>query len=166
MAEVAREAGVSKALLHYYFSTRQELVRAAFAYSSDLWDEGVRHRLARAANGAAKVELYLLASVDSSEPYNEQRALWNEVWSSLRVDSELRPLVHDAYQAWMQRLISLIEEGRGDGSVPGEVSASRAGRRLAVFADGLDSMLYLGLTDGRKARRLLRESIELELGAR
>lgn len=166
MAEVAREAGVSKALLHYYFATRQELVRAAFAYSSDLWDEGVRRRLERAPNGAAKVELYLLASVDSSEPYNEQRALWNEVWSSLRVDSELRPLVHDAYRAWMQRLISLIEEGRGDGSVPKEVSASRAGRRLAVFADGLDSMLYLGLTDGRKARRLLRESIELELGAR
>ncbi len=164
MAEVAREAGVSKALLHYYFTTRQELVRAAFAYSSDVWDEGVRARLARAPNGAVRVELYLLASVDSSEPYNEQRALWNEVWSSLRVDSDLRPLVQDAYRAWMQRLVSLIDEGRSDGSVPKEVSARRAGRRLAAFADGLDSMLYLSLTDRRKARRLLRESIERELG--
>jgi AcrR family transcriptional regulator len=166
MAEVAREAGVSKALLHYYFSTRQELVRAAFAHSSELWDQGVQVRLDRAANGAAKVELYLLASVDSSEPYNEQRALWNEVWSSLRVDSELRPLVQDAYNAWMRRLVSLIEEGRSDGSVPKEVSARRAGRRLAVFADGLDSMLYLSLTDRRKARRLLRESIGRELRVR
>lgn len=163
MAEVAREAGVSKALLHYYFSTRQELVRAAFAYSSDLWDEGVRGRLARAPDGAAKVELYLLASVDSSEPYNEQRALWNEVWSSLRVDSELRPLVQDAYRAWMQRLVALIEEGRNDGSISNEVSARQAGRRLAAFADGIDSMLFLGLTDRAKARRLLRESIEREL---
>ena len=163
MAEVAREAGVSKALLHYYFSTRQELVRAAFAYSSDVWDEGVRARLARAPSGAARVELYLLASVDSSEPYNEQRALWNEVWSSLRVDSDLRPLVQEAYRAWMQRLVALIEEGRSDGSVPKEVSARRAGRRLAALADGLDSMLYLNLTDRRKARRLLRESVEQEL---
>jgi AcrR family transcriptional regulator len=165
MAEVAREAGVSKALLHYYFSTRQELVRAAFAYSSDLWDEGVRGRLDRAPNGAAKVEVYLLASLDSNEPFNEQRALWNEVWSSLRVDSDLRPLVQDAYRAWMQRLIALIEEGRSDGSVPKDVSARQAGRRLAVFADGLDSMLYLSLTDRAKARRLLRESIERELTA-
>jgi len=166
MAEVAREAGVSKALLHYYFSTRQELVRAAFAHSSDLWDKAVSARLERAPSGAAKVELYLLASIDSSEAFNEQRALWNEVWSSLRVDSELRPLVYDAYRSWMERLVSLIEEGRSDGSVSKDVSAARAGRRLAVFADGLDSMLYLGLTDGRKARGLLRESIEQELGAR
>ncbi len=166
MAEVAREAGVSKALLHYYFSTRQELVRAAFAYSSDLWDDGVRGRLDRAPSGLARVELYLLASVDSSEPYNEQRALWNEVWSSLRVDSELRPLVQDAYRSWTQRLVSLIEEGRSDGSVPKEVSARRAGERLAAFADGLDSMLYLGLTDRRKARRLLRESVERELATK
>jgi AcrR family transcriptional regulator len=165
MAEVAREAGVSKALLHYYFSTRQELVRAAFAHSSELWDEGVRGRLERAPNGAAKVELYLLASVDSSEPYNEQRALWNEVWSSLRVDSDLRPLVHDAYRAWMQRLVALIEEGRNDGSVAKDVSARRAGERLAAVADGLDSMLYLGLTDRRKSRRLLRECIERELAS-
>jgi AcrR family transcriptional regulator len=166
MAEVAREAGVSKALLHYYFSTRLELLRAAFAYSSDLWDAGIRGRLDRAPNGAAKVELYLLASMDSSEPFNEQRALWNEVWSSLRVDSELRPLVRDAYRAWEAKLVSLIEQGRGDGSVPQEVVARAAGRRLAAVADGLESMLYLGLTDRRKARLLLRESLEQELARR
>ncbi len=163
MAEVAREAGVSKALLHYYFSTRLELLRAAFAYSSDLWDAGIQGRLERAPNGAAKVELYLLASMDSSEPFNEQRALWNEVWSSLRVDSELRPLVQEAYRGWMRRLVALIEEGRNDGSVPKEVSAQHTGRRLAAFADGLDSMLYLEIIDRAKARRLLRESVEREL---
>ena len=33
MASVADEAGVSKALVHYYFATRQELLRSAFAFS-------------------------------------------------------------------------------------------------------------------------------------
>ena len=64
MANVALEAGVSKALLHYYFSTRQELVRAAFVFSSDRWDEAVAARLARVPNGAGRVELYLFSSVD------------------------------------------------------------------------------------------------------
>ena len=166
MAEVAREAGVSKALLHYYFSTRQELLRAAFAFSSDLWDEAVRPQLERAPNGARKVELFLLASVDSDEPYSDQRALWNEVWSSLRVDSELRPLVSNAYRAWVKQLVGLIEEGKRDGSVPAEIAARPTGRRLAAVADGLDSMLYLGLTDRRQARQLLRESLERELTPR
>ena len=166
MAEVAREAGVSKALLHYYFSTRQELLRAAFAFSSDLWDEAVRQQLERAPTGARKVELFLLASVDSDEPYSEQRALWNEVWSSLRVDSDLRPLVSNAYRAWVKQLVGLIEEGKRDGSVPAEIAARPTGRRLAAVADGLDSMLYLGLTDRRQARQLLRESLERELAPR
>jgi len=166
MAEVAREAGVSKALLHYYFSTRQELLRAAFAFSSDLWDEAVRAQLARAPSGAKRVELFLLASVDSDEPYGERRALWNEVWSSLRVDSELRPLVRDAYRAWVKQLVVLIEQGKSDGTVSVEIASRAAGRRLAAVADGLDSMLYLGLTDRRQARQLLRESIERELTAR
>lgn len=166
MAGVAGEAGVSKALLHYYFSTRQELLRAAFAFSSELWDDAIKVQLARAPNGAKRVELYLLASVDSSQPYDEHRALWNEVWSSLRVDSDLRPLVRDAYRDWMTRLVSLLEEGRRDGSVPREVSARAAGRRLAAQADGLDSMLYLDLVDRRKVRQLLRESLERELAPR
>jgi AcrR family transcriptional regulator len=163
MAGVASEAGVSKALLHYYFQTRQELLRAAFAFSSDRWDEAVNAQLAREPNGAKQVELYLLASVDSNEPYDLHRALWNEVWSSLRVDSDLRPLVLDAYRAWLNRLVSLIEEGCRDGSIQTGVNARAAGLRLAAVADGLDSMLYLGLVDRRKVQQLLRESLEREL---
>jgi AcrR family transcriptional regulator len=163
MASVAMEAGVSKALLHYYFATRQELMRAAFAFSSELWDDAVVAGLAKAPNGAKRVERYLLASIDPSEPFGEHRAMWNEVWSSLRVDSELRPLVRTTYLDWVARLVSLIEEGQRDGSLPKELDARRAGRRLAAVADGLESMLYLGVAERRLARRLLRESLEREL---
>jgi AcrR family transcriptional regulator len=165
MAEVAREAGVSKALLHYYFSTRLELLRAAFAYSSDLWEAGIRGRLDRAPNGAAKVELYLLASMDSSEPFNEQRALWNEVWSSLRGDAELRPLLQDRYRGWADRIVHLLEEGMADGSVPRALDAREAGWRLAATADGLDSILYLGLLDRAAAAHLLASAVRRELEA-
>lgn len=163
MASVAAEAGVSKALLHYYFATRQELMRAAFAFSSAVWDDAIAAELAKAPSGAKRVERYLLASIDPSEPFGEHRALWNEVWSSLRVDSELRPLVRTTYLDWVARLVALIEEGQRDGSLPKELDARRAGRRLAAVADGLESMLYLGVADRRLARRLLRESLEREL---
>jgi AcrR family transcriptional regulator len=165
MASVAREAAVSKALVHYYFATRQELLRAAFAYSGERWGDAVAGDLARAPTGAKRVERFLLASVDPATPFGEHRALWNEVWSSLRVDAELRPLVHDAYQAWVGEVVRLIDEARKDGSVSSAVDARTAGWRLAAVVDGLDSMLYLGLVDRSRARRLVRQSMELELGA-
>ncbi len=163
MASVAREAGVSKALVHYYFATRQELLRAAFAYSSERWDDAIERELARASTGAQRVERYLLASVDPSGPYGEHRALWNEVWSSLRVDEDLRPLVERTYRTWLERLVELIDGGREDGSIPRAVDARAVGWRLGAIADGLDSMLYLDLVDRRLARRLVRQSLEREL---
>ena len=36
IGSVAQEAGVSRTLVHYYFTTRQELLRATFAYAEDL----------------------------------------------------------------------------------------------------------------------------------
>ena len=82
-------------------------------------------------------------------------ALWDEVWSSLRLDDELRPFVDRSYRAWIDRLVALIEQGRGDGSISESVRAAESGWHLAAVADGVDSMLYLGLIGRRPCRRRL-----------
>ena len=133
MASVAEEAGVSKALVHYYFATRQELLRNAFAFSERRWHTAVDDELARLPTGAARVERMLLVSVEPDLAFSEQRALWNEVWSSLRSDDDLRPLVERSYRAWLARIVDLIEEGRADGSV-GSRGRARC-RRVAARRD-------------------------------
>jgi AcrR family transcriptional regulator len=163
MAAVASEAGVSKALVHYYFPTRQDLLRSAFAYSGEHWNESIARELERAHDGVERVERFLIASVDTTGSYGEHRALWNEVWSSLRVDEELRPLVRDVYRRWVQRLQGLIEEAQAEDAAASADPASAAWR-LAAVVDGIDSMLYLGLVGRVKARRLVRESVQRELG--
>ena len=166
MASVADEAGVSKALVHYYFATRQELLRNAFAFSEERWHTAVNAELAEVTTGAARVERMLLVGVEPDLAFSEQRALWNEVWSSLRSDDDLRPLVERSYRAWLGRVVNLIEEGRADGSIPGAVEATPVGWRLAAVADGLDSLLYLGLVDREQARGLMRGAIGRELETR
>jgi len=165
MASVAEEAGVSKALVHYYFSTRQELLRSAFAFSESRLDQFVEDEIAGLTTGAERLERALLVSIDADTPISEQRALWNEVWSSLRFDDELRPLVERWYRTWLDRLVRLLENGRADGSVPVSVDAAAAGARLAAAADGVDSMLYLGLLDRDGARELLLGCLLRELAA-
>ena len=118
MAGVAQEAGVSKALVHYYFSTRQELMHSAFAFSVSRWHAAVEAELVGAETGRERVERILLAGVESDLPFSEQKVLWNEVWSSLRSDETLRPMVERSYRASIDRLVELIEEGRADGSIP------------------------------------------------
>ena len=55
MASVAEEAGVSKALVHYYFSTRQELLRSAFAFSESRLDQLVDDEIAGLQTGAERL---------------------------------------------------------------------------------------------------------------
>ena len=50
-----------------------------------------------------------------------------------------------------------------DGSVPRAVDPEGAGWRLAAAADGIDSILYLGLLDRDDARVLLASCIIREL---
>ena len=164
MASVAREAGVSKALVHYYFPTRRDLLRNAFAWSERRWQEELATRVARLAKGAERVERALVTSIDPGAPFEAQRALWNAVWSSLRFDDELRPLVESSYRAWIDRLAELIEDGRRDGSISASVEPVETAWRLAAVGDGLDSMLYLGLLARERARELAVGSVRRELG--
>ena len=164
MASVAQEAGVSKALVHYYFSTRQELMRSAFAWSEEQWQAALGEEIGALCTGAERLERVLVMSIETAEPFTNPRALWNEVWSSLRYDDALRPLVDSSYRAWLGRLGALVEEGRSDGSIRSGVVASEAAWRLAAVGDGLDSMLYLGLLGRDKARELMLGSIRREVG--
>jgi len=165
MASVAEEAGVSKALVHYYFTTRRELMRSAFAWSDEQWQAALDAEVISLTSGRERVERVLLASIETDRPFSDQRALWNEVWSSLRFDHDIRPLVDASYRAWIDRLTALIESGERDGSIPETVDAQQAAWRLAAIADGLDSMLYIGLLDRERAVELLLGSIRGELTA-
>ena len=158
---VAHEAGVSRTLVHYYFTTRQELVRAAFAYAENLRIEGLEAELATLPTGAERAERALVRTIDPT--LEENPALWNEVWSSLRYDEELRPLMQERYRAWAERIVQLLEEGQEDGSVPRSVDPVGAGWRLAAAADGIDSIHYLGLLDHDDALTLLSSCVAREL---
>ena len=161
IGNVAREAGVSRTLVHYYFTTRQDLLRAAFAYSEERRLEALETELAELATGAERAERALRRTLDPE--LEETPALWNEVWSSVRDDEQLRPVVQARYRAWAERIVELLQEGRKDGSVPSSVDAEAAGWRLAATADGLDSIQYLGLLDLDDALAVLRSTVEREL---
>jgi AcrR family transcriptional regulator len=160
---VAQEAGVSRTLVHYYFTTRQELLRAAFAYAENRRISALEAELATLATGAERAERALYRTIEPE--LEETPALWNEVWSSLRYDEELRPLVQERYRAWAERIVRLLDEGREDGSVPLAIDPQGAGWRLAAAADGLDSIVYLGLLDRDEARELLGSCVRRELEA-
>jgi AcrR family transcriptional regulator len=163
MDAVAREAGVSKALVHYYFVTRDALLRAAFAHSEDRANTRVEAEVVLAASPEEKLERFLLLDYEPEAVFSENRALWSEVWAGMRLDETLRPDVEERYRTWLERLVELVEEADAEGA---EANGSHEdiAYRLAALIDGIDSLLLVGLVSAEKARALVRGSVANELG--
>jgi AcrR family transcriptional regulator len=163
MASVAQDAGVSKALVHYYFSTRQELLRHTFAFAESRRRQALERDLEELATGAERLRHTLLAQWGGRTPFTEHSMLFNEVWSSLRFDGELRPLVETSYREWIAWLEAVIGAGKTDGSIAPSVDAAGTARRLAALADGVDSMVYAGALDTGEAIELVAGAIAREV---
>jgi AcrR family transcriptional regulator len=163
MDAVARQAGVSKALVHYYFSTRKELLRAAFGRSEDIANAGVEAELAGVDDPRARLEQYLLLVLDERPLFAENRALWSEVWSGIRLNAEIRPDVEGRYTFWIDRLAELIDENRDENPAAGSAETRNAAWQLAASLDGIEGLMLLGLVSHGTAASLVRQSVAATL---
>ena len=139
MASVAEEADVSKALVHYYFATRQELLRNAFAFSEQRWQAAIDAELATVSTGAARVERMLLVSVEpgAAPSASSGRSATRSGAACARTRSCARSSSAPTAPG-SRRVVELIEEGTG-GRLDRRpsVDAAPTGWRLAAAADGL-----------------------------
>jgi len=166
MNHVAREAGVSNALLHYYFETRAELLSRAFAYAEDRVYAHADVELDGLATAAARLHRFLHLYVEDDVVFQENWVLWNEMWSSSLFDPDMRPAIEETYRRWIAFIVDLVEQGRADGSIARGVDPEEAGARLAAVVDGIGSQLLLGLLRRERAAALIEQSIGLELSGR
>jgi AcrR family transcriptional regulator len=161
-AVVAKEAGVSVGLVHYHFATLDQLAREAFLYADAITIRAMAEVAGAAANGREEIDLRLFAWLDATEEFEQAWEIWGEFWHVSRHDDEVRALLHDAWEEWVQLIAEAIERGRSDGSIGADVDALDAARRLAALLESLGQQLTTGLIAPHDARGLLRGAIQRE----
>jgi len=131
VARIARTAGVSTALVHYHFATREALL-----------GEALRHSYARA--GAARTTLragpdtssatVLAGMIEHCMPapgrLEREWVLWVELWLRAVRHPELRPFAAEQYERMRVWLAEAIEDGVARGEfLPLDASAVADVRR-------------------------------------
>ncbi|MCA9595680.1 MAG: TetR/AcrR family transcriptional regulator [Myxococcales bacterium] len=112
LAEIGKELGLRKSIVHYYFASKAALIHEVQAYSQHKYLDRVRDAIrATAAEEPKKRMMSVLGSLWEVLDNNRTTTHLNiEVWSASRRDPELRRraslLQHDARQ--------LITDGVGD----------------------------------------------------
>src|SRR5689334_12642324 len=155
VSDVAREAGVSTALVHYYFPSRAQVIVGAFAHADDL---------AQLANGRERVERLILTWAGDDPAIRTNWAVWNEMWQYAAHNEEARVMVAESHQLWLDQVAQLIAEGVADGSIRADVDVDGAARRLAACVDDWGRETLIGMRTPAGMRSALAAATAHELG--
>ena len=82
MGTVAREAGVSSALLHYYFDTRADLLMQAFEHADVKADEAAEQAITGIPSALGRLQRLLLIYAGADAVFRDDWLLWVEMWRS------------------------------------------------------------------------------------
>jgi AcrR family transcriptional regulator len=162
-AVVAREAGVSVGLVHYHFATLDQLAREAFLYADAITIRAMAEAASVAASGRQEIDLRLLPWLEGTEEFEQAWEIWGEFWHASRHDDEVRALLRDVWDEWVQLISEAVERGKLDGSISQGVRPVESARRLAALLESLGQQLTIELITPDEAQGLLRVAIEREL---
>ncbi|MEU5400143.1 TetR/AcrR family transcriptional regulator [Streptomyces sp. NPDC005963] len=134
IADVAAALGVSNALVLYHFSSKEQLVAAAFTHAADGDLAHLRKLLGRRTSALRR----LRTAVRWYAPTGPAKGwrLWIEGWAVSLREPALREVARDLDQQWKAALTEVIAEGAEAGEFPCQDPAEAAWR-LTAFLDGL-----------------------------
>ena len=166
IARVAMRAGASTALVHHYFSTRDELLAEALAHSFELAaDERFGDGPESEASAARRLARVIDECMPRPGPQEREWILWVELWLRAVRDPELRPVAADLYRRYREWIAEAIAAGVESGEFEPCDPAELADHAMALF-DGLGIRALLGdpAMDLRRAPALIAELLAPRLG--
>jgi TetR/AcrR family transcriptional regulator len=124
--EIARAAGVSKALVYVHFHGKEELLEAVFEATLEEWGAFTWAQVERHDGGsvASAIEAMHRASIEYARDHPLLRSIfYREV--AIAVAPHLRPLGRRAQESWRERLVALLERGMQSGELRSDLDAAR-----------------------------------------
>jgi AcrR family transcriptional regulator len=164
MGTVAAEAGVSSALLHYYFATRADLLAQAFDHADAKADQAAEAALAGVDDPLDRLRRLLLIYSGGDDVFREDWVLWVEMWRSAIFDERMAESVRRSNATWNDQIAGLIDEALKAGSISANVDVDDAALRLAAVVDGLGLQILPGVLTRERAAELISGAIDMELG--
>jgi AcrR family transcriptional regulator len=143
LSDVAKRAGVSSGMIHYYFDTKHDLLKAAF---ERYYDYSTKRRQWLLESGKGPLETLKLL-VESYLPVEDETLegwhVWSELWVEGLQEPDLRQLNEDFYGQWRRLVADIIRDGQ-DAGIIRDGSATEFANMLIGMIDGLAIQVLLG----------------------
>lgn len=164
VADVAKAAGVSNALVHYHFTSKPELIEAALRVASQDDQQFREEIIAGPGSATARLDGVLCGSLPS-DASDGSWLMWIETWGETRRNPAIRSVMVDLDAHEVASIVALIDEGAAAGEFTCADPAGAAAR-LTALRDGLavDRTLFHEHLTADDLAAQLRRAIRFNLG--
>jgi AcrR family transcriptional regulator len=133
---VAREAGVSRGLLHYYFGSKERLMVEVVRSDCDARVATLEENLATATS-AEQFVAFLVQTLEAFLSDEPGQSLLYEMLSASRRSDEIRAELADLYHRWRAQLAGALREKQREGVVALDAEPEAVASLLFALGDGL-----------------------------
>ena len=167
ITDVAERAGVSPALVIYYYKTKDQLLTEAIRYYEDTWYAVGQARIANLPTAAARLEelVAMTCLAEASPQLADSPQLWLDFWTQAARNEAAASVRQKSDARWRDAIASLVRAGQETGEFSDVDTASFA-VYLSALLDGLTVQLALGdpVVDGTRAFELAMRFAAGQLG--
>lgn len=115
ISDVAERAGVSPALVIYYFKSKDSLLAEAMRYSEEAWYAETMRRTAAIATAARRLEevvaMTCLPQAEDLGPLEESWALWLDLWAQALRDEDVRRVRQESDEHFRETIRQIVRDG-------------------------------------------------------
>ncbi len=171
VADIAREAGVSSAIIHYYFRSKDQVLLAALRWVSGRQAEQERVILAGEPDHMARVRTLVEMAVPRRQVLRDEYRLWLEMYLVGRHQPALLQECAVLSDRWRTFIERIIVEGTAAGIFHPVAPAAEIAHRLVNLFDGFGFRLVVDYSTtpyelaGRLTRRFVAEQLGLPPGS-
>jgi len=167
IADVAERAGVSPALVIYYFKTKDQLLTEAIRYYEDHWYAAGQRRMAEMTSAAAQLEEYVAMNClteHDPEPAGSG-SLWLDFWSQAVRNPEVASVRQKSDERWRAVIAALVVAGQEAGEFR-QVDPDNFAVCMSTLLDGMTIQIALNdpVVDGVRGFELSMQFAADQLG--
>jgi AcrR family transcriptional regulator len=145
IADVAEHAGISPALVIYYFKTRDQLLTEALRYSEDAWYAAGTQRLASIATAVGRLtELIAMTCLPDTDPAaRTEWLLWLDLWALSPRNPGVATVRRKFDERWREAITATVLSGQESGEFSTAVDAGEFAVTLSALLDGMAVQIAL-----------------------
>jgi AcrR family transcriptional regulator len=134
---VAREAGVSRGLLHYYFGSKERLLVEVVRHDCEVRIQTMDERLAKAGSLDELIQALVVGLEEFIEDEPGTQAVTYEMLSASRRSEEIRVELAEVYRRWRAHLAEGLRRKEREGVITMRAEPEAVAAVLFGLGDGL-----------------------------